>query len=113
RAAPRLREEPPLRPELERQLQARVVQSTVLIVRPVKRGVTFGSGTLIDKTNRLVLTNYHVAAHSDELTVYFPMYEGGTLLTDFKRYLESARGRAKALPARSVLALPSCDLALV
>jgi S1-C subfamily serine protease len=110
---PPVADEPPLRPDRERQLQARLVRSTVLIVRPAVLGMAVGTGTLIDKTNRLVLTNYHVAGDGERLSVYFPMYEGGTLLTDFKRYVQSAAGRARAVPGRGVLRIPEHDLALV
>jgi len=45
-----------------------------------------GSGSLVDKGRRLVLTNYHVVGDVKDVTVFFPQYDGKKAIPD--------RGRA-------------------
>jgi S1-C subfamily serine protease len=71
-----------------------------------------GAGCVIDRDNRLLLTNYHVVEESETVRVAFPVYDGqGQLVTDRQYYWDnfgrlSVRGRVlKRDPAR--------DLALI
>jgi len=41
-----------------------------------------GSGALIDADRKLVFTNYHVVGEAEEVSVVFPQYEDGELMTD-------------------------------
>jgi S1-C subfamily serine protease len=94
-------------------IRARLLRSTVLIVGRLDRGLALGTGTLIDKQNRLVLTNYHVASRAQSLTVHFPIYRQGTLVTELRDYVQQQAGRARGLGAKFAFGLPSKDLALV
>jgi HEAT repeat protein len=49
-----------------------LLKSTALIIH----GISMGSGSLIDRSNRLVLTNYHVVGDSDVVFVFFPPQDG-------------------------------------
>jgi S1-C subfamily serine protease/tRNA A-37 threonylcarbamoyl transferase component Bud32 len=67
----------------------RLLQSTVLILVPLNKDVVIGTGTLIDKKNRLVLTNRHLVARAtSEPLVFFPTYKDGKLITS-RQYLLS------------------------
>jgi HEAT repeat protein len=68
-----------------------------------------GSGTLIDKTNRIVLTNYHVVGDDEEVGVYFPIFEKGKLVTDKKGLMRDYKPRVGRVLQRS----KGSDLALV
>lgn len=40
-----------------------------------RRGLATGSGSLVDKAARLVLTNYHVVGENKRATIFFPAYK--------------------------------------
>ena len=69
----------------------RLLKSITWIVTQLPKGVTIsGSGTLIDRQNRLVLTNYHVIsqAHKGKLRVFFPMKDPkGNYIFEKERYI--------------------------
>ena len=50
-----------------------------------------GSGSLIDRKHRLVLTNYHVVDDNDRATVLFPVFRDGKLVAERDFYLERIR----------------------
>ena len=52
----------------------KVLRSTVWVHRP--GGQITGSGSLVDKGRRLVLTNYHVVGDNKHMTVFFPVFQG-------------------------------------
>jgi S1-C subfamily serine protease len=71
-----------------------------------------GTGSLIDKADKLVLTNYHVVREYESVTVLFPIYENGALVTDRNKYLDQAKSGVAA--KGKVLARdPTRDLALL
>jgi S1-C subfamily serine protease len=83
----------------------RLLKSTVMVVRKDKAGgVALGSGSLINREQRLVLTNYHMVEGSEEVYVSFPVYEGRELVkpskTYLKRFLDNKFIRAKVLKVR-------------
>lgn len=55
-----------------------LVKSTAMIVTADGHG----SGALIDADRKLVFTNYHVVGEADEVSVVFPRYENGELVTN-------------------------------
>ncbi len=75
----------PLNPE---EIYKRAVASsafiTVQLDQPNKYGV--GSGSLIDRQRKLVLTAYHVVQGAQEIKVIFPKYSNGKLVTDHDEY---------------------------
>jgi S1-C subfamily serine protease len=94
------------------QIYERLLKSTVMVVRKDKSGgVARGSGSLVDREQRLVLTNYHMVHGSDEVYVSFPVNEGGKPLSSkayLQRFLDS-----KFTPAKVVRVRKGQDLALV
>lgn len=90
----------------------KVVRSTVWIRsdRGGGRSAT-GSGSLIDKGRRLVLTNYHVVGDVKTATVYFPVFSGTKTVPEKRYYTERA---AKLGIAGEVVEIDKgADLALV
>ena len=71
-----------------------VLKSSVWVVVPQRNGLASGSGTLIDRTNRWVLTNFHVIADADPskpVLVFFPGYKDGNLIAERDTYLRQSR----------------------
>jgi predicted Zn finger-like uncharacterized protein len=68
-----------------------VLKSTAWIITKQAEGAAMGTGSLIDKDNRLVLTNYHVVHGSQDFVVFFPTYKEGRLIQERKAYMERAR----------------------
>lgn len=101
-----------------RRIYDRLLRSAVLIFNLNIRGnriesVMQGSGTLIDKTNRLVLTNYHVVGHSARVVVFFPSWRNGKLLAEPDYFFRAAREKKDGLQGLVLKRDPSHDLALV
>ena len=70
-----------------------------------------GSGSLIDKSRRLVLTNFHVVGDVKRTTVFFPSFEEKKIVPERKFYLDRA---AKLGIAGEVVELDkAADLALI
>jgi S1-C subfamily serine protease len=69
-------------------LYDKCVKSTVFIVNPGSgKGASMGSGSLIDATQRLVLTNYHVVDEVKMVFCQFPVRnKDGSLMTDKAKY---------------------------
>ena len=69
----------------------KVVRSTAWVHSDRGGGrLATGTGSLVDKGRRLVLTNYHVVGDVKNATVYFPAYEGKKTIPDKKFYTERA-----------------------
>jgi hypothetical protein len=89
-----------------------VLRSTVWVHSDRGGGkLATGSGSLVDKGRRLVLTNYHVVGDVKRATVYFPDYgPDKKAYSDRKHYLE--RGRL-GIPGEVVEVDREGDLALI
>jgi HEAT repeat protein/S1-C subfamily serine protease/DNA-directed RNA polymerase subunit RPC12/RpoP len=92
------------------------LKSVALIFVPHGNLLSQGTGTLVDRTNRLVLTNYHVVAGSKVAAVLFPMYHpDGRLITEKETYLtrlkkdDVFKGTVVAQDAKRDLALIQLD----
>jgi HEAT repeat protein/S1-C subfamily serine protease len=98
----------PLAPEV---VYKRLLKSTAWIVKENAKGVGIGSGGLIHRGERLVLTNYHVVGTATEVVVFFPAYDReGDVITDLRHYVEQApkigiAGKVVASEAERDLAL--------
>lgn len=80
--------------------------------------ISIGSGSLIDKSQRIVLTNYHVVHEENEVHVFFPQYKNGQLVTSKQAYLDAVvpggRGdRRMALKGKVIDRARKKDLALI
>jgi hypothetical protein len=89
----------------------KVLRSTVWVHSDRGRGAATGSGSLIDKGRRLVLTNYHVVGDVKKATVYFPYFEAGKANPN-KRFYTERSGRL-GVPGEVVEIDKQADLALV
>jgi Trypsin-like peptidase domain/TPM domain len=94
---------------------ARVYQKTLKSVAwihsPRGQGkLATGTGSLIDRKHRLILTNYHVVGDGNRVTVLFPSYDKGKLIAERDYYLDrikrnGIRGKVVARDMRRDLAL--------
>jgi len=78
-----------------RRLYERLLQSTVYI----QCGRAIGTGTLIDRTQRLVLTCEHVVHDGREARVLFPVFVDGKLVSESAYYTDLVRN-GKSLRAK-------------
>jgi S1-C subfamily serine protease len=73
--------------------------------------VSAGTGSLIDRKNRLIVTNCHVVGQPEEVLIYFPEFANGELVAkrdDYKRR-PGLRGRVVLREERIDLALIQID----
>jgi serine/threonine-protein kinase len=89
------------------------LKSTAWVIANDREGAMTGTGTLIDRDNRLVLTNYHVVGSRVDFVVFFPRYdEKGKLIAARDDYLAPA-ARDAAIKGRVVARDQKRDLALI
>jgi len=69
----------------------KTVQSTSWIIAKTKDGISSGSGVLIDREQRLVITNFHVVGDAREATVFFPSRKEGKLIAKRDYYIENVK----------------------
>lgn len=90
----------------------KVVHSTVWVHSDRGGGrLATGSGSLVDKGRRLILTNYHVVGDVKTATVFFPVFEGRKAISERKYYTDRA-GRL-GIPGEVVELDKGADLALI
>lgn len=100
------------------QIYNRVLKSVCWCVTVGKDGVSSGSGSLVDRPNRLVLTNYHVVKQvindkETKLLLFFPMYERGQPVADREPYISLVKRGEGAVPAWVESFDTKRDLALI
>jgi predicted Zn finger-like uncharacterized protein len=106
------------RPSSEK-VYERVCKSTVLILVAKRSGNQLvlagqGSGTLIDKTNRLVLTNDHVAGSAADIAVFFQAFDKGRRIGEINYFMEQLeKSKAEVIHGKLVYTDKRVDLALV
>src|SRR5262245_440623 len=66
-----------------RALYNQAVRATVYVENKPKR--SSGTGWIVDKQRRLIVTNYHVAPEG-ECILYFPRFENGKVVSDGRKY---------------------------
>jgi hypothetical protein len=90
----------------------KVVRSTVWVHSDRGGGrLATGSGSLIDKGRRLILTNYHVVGNVKRATVFFPAFDGKKPISE-RKYYTSRAGRL-GIPGEVVELDKQADLALI
>jgi HEAT repeat protein len=90
-----------------------VLKSTAWIITKHLEGGAMGTGSLIDRDNRLVLTNYHVVHGMIDFVVFFPVYDKeGKLIEERNVYLAQAK-REDAVKGKVVAHDKIRDLALI
>lgn len=70
-----------------------------------------GTGVLIDRETRLVVTNQHVVSNHDSVEVFFPAVAGGRVVSDPTHYLNSRQ--SLGIPAKVVARDPLRDIAVL
>jgi HEAT repeat protein/S1-C subfamily serine protease len=117
---PKPKDPPPLKPSStpsaqESGLYGHVLKSMVWLVVPLPpTKIGFGSGSLVDQKNRLVLTNYHVVQNAREIAVLFPLHENDKLVQNRDTYMEMVNHKPDSvIKGRVVAKDQKHDLALV
>lgn len=87
------------------------VPSVVWIHSQRSKGLATGSGTLIDRDRRLVLTNYHVVEENPRATVFFPYFRNGQPVAEKQFYLDRKNRLGRA--GRVVAVDKQADLAII
>lgn len=111
---PKADADPPPMPTTETGITVyrQVLKSTVWVHSDRGGGRTAtGSGSLIDKGRRLVLTNYHVVGTLPTATVYFPAYDGKKVISEKRYYTD--RSRTLGIHGEIVELDKEADLALI
>ena len=99
---------PPAEVGADNAVYQKTVRSTCWIVTRLSDTKTIqGTGLLVDKERRQVLTNDHVVAGSKEVTVYFPIVQQGVVIKESRRY------PGTGIPARVLKVDGKRDLALL
>src|SRR5947207_208133 len=70
-----------------------------------------GSGSLIDRKHRLILTNFHVVGDNNRATVLFPAQQKGKLVAEREYYLE--RIKSSGIRGRVIARDQKRDLAII
>lgn len=68
-----------------------------------------GSGWVIDKGRRLMITNQHVVSNLDQVYVIFPEYDDEDVIRDTDHYLQ----QSTRIAAKVILSDPARDLAVI
>lgn len=90
----------------------KVIHSTVWVHSARGKGrLATGSGSLVDRGRRLVLTNYHVVGNVPRATVFFPAFEGRKAIPE-RRYYQDRAGRL-GIPGDVIEIDKQADLALI
>jgi hypothetical protein len=87
------------------------VPSVVWIHSTRSKGLATGSGTLIDRDRRLVLTNYHVVEENPRATIFCPYFRDGHPVAEKQFYLDRKNRLGRA--GRVVAVDKQADLALI
>jgi S1-C subfamily serine protease len=98
----------------EENVYKKALKSTVWIVVPMGGGkVGMASGSVVDTSKRLILTNYHVVGDQKECVIFFPMFgKNGELIPEKEKYL-AALQKGGGLKATVFATDQHKDLALV
>jgi tetratricopeptide (TPR) repeat protein/S1-C subfamily serine protease len=95
---------------MQNPVYTKAIKGVVFVSVKGKDGSTWqGTGWVLDKEQRLVVTNHHVIEDAEDFRVFFPLYVDGQLVTDLGRSLVDAR----AIAGRIVDSDEGCDLALL
>ena len=71
-----------------------------------------GTGWVVDRAQRLMLTNWHVVVKTDAVTVYFPVVQGGKVVSE-RSFYQDTKNNAPAIRAQVIESDSKHDLALL
>lgn len=89
----------------------KAVPSVVWVHSKRPAGLATGSGSLIDKDRRLVLTNYHVVLDTPVAKVFFPYFRDGQAVAEKDYYRDNAK--RLAIDAKVIAVDKKADLAVL
>jgi hypothetical protein len=69
----------------------KVYRQTLTSTAWVHSGEGRGTAWVVSRPHRLLVTNHHVVGNSDEVRVFFPMYEEGQVIADREEYARQGR----------------------
>ena len=87
------------------------LKSTAWVVAKVEGGLSRGSGVLVDKERRLVVTNYHVVLGAREAMIFFPYMKDGSVVAERDFYVRNAK--KLGIKSRVIAVDRKRDLALI
>src|SRR5262249_6795731 len=94
------------------EIYERTLRSTACVAVRLKNGGRgHGSGSLVEKKRRLVLTAYHVVDRVAEVGVIFPKYEDGKVISDRTYYYNNLA--SVLIPGKVVASNAQSDLAII
>ena len=88
-----------------------VLKSTVWIISQRPEGTVSGSGSLIDRQRRLILTNYHVVGDVNAVIVMFPAFRDGEVIAERDYYKDHIR--TQGIRGRVVARDKQADMSLI
>jgi hypothetical protein len=110
---PPAKTEPIPSPDVGATVYQRVLPSTVWIHSDRGAGrLATGSGALIDRGRRLIITNYHVVADVAKAKVFFPKYDANKKVIPERQYYQE-RVNQLSIPGQVIEIDKQSDLALV
>jgi tetratricopeptide (TPR) repeat protein len=86
-----------------------VYQQALTGVAFIRAGSVTGSGWVVDRDSRLIVTNHHVVGTSESVRIYFPVWKDGQPIAERKHYLT----REKPVVGTVIDSDPGVDLALI
>jgi tetratricopeptide (TPR) repeat protein len=90
-------------------LYKQTTRSTAMVVVPQGDKASQGSGWVVDRDRKLLVTNRHVVGNQKQVQVVFPVYRNGELIADRTYYLkEGHRYRGQVIETN-----PTHDLAII
>lgn len=103
----------PAEPLLAKDIYTRTLKGTVRVLMPK----VSGTGWVIDKAHRLVLTNHHIAGNDfGSATVEFPVFQAGKLVAErsyYNRNRELLRKQGRVVNGRVLDISAAHDLAII
>lgn len=90
----------------------KTLRSTALVIAPQGDKASQGTGWLLDKARRWIVTNHHVVGTSERVIVMFPFFRDGKAVAEREFYIKSAprvNGRVVANDVKRDLALIELD----
>jgi S1-C subfamily serine protease len=87
----------------------KVYRQTLNSTAWVHSGEATGTAWVVSRPHRLLVTNHHVVGNSDEVRVFFPMYEEGQVIADREEFARQGR----AIKGQVLETDPWRDLAVI
>ncbi len=87
------------------------LKSTCWVIAKTDGGTFTGTGVVVDKEKKYVITNAHVVGNAKKVTIMFPEYKDGKLINAKKKYIDNIK--KNGIKGRVYEANPTVDLALI